>query len=136
MSGVATVLFALAAYGTVAFPFVTAVVLWRTPPGLRRRRALLAAAWWSAFCVVAAVGRLPTDDGYYSPNHVTYWSHTSDGERLTMVVLLVVAASIAIAALLAARRAPPVPATALLLTAAAWLADVIMLVYAVGLGLH
>jgi len=136
LSGVATVLFALAAYGTVAFPFVTAVVLSRTPPGLRRRRALLAAAWWSAFCVVAAVGRLPTDDRYYSPNHVTYWSHMSDGERLTMVVLLVVVASIAIAALLAARRARPVPATALLLTAAAWLADVIMLVYSVGLGLH
>ena len=41
LSGVAAVLFALAAYGTVAFPFVTAVVLWRTPPELRRRRALL-----------------------------------------------------------------------------------------------
>lgn len=129
-------LFALAAYGTVAFPIALAVALWRAPPEARGRRALLAAGWWSALCVAAAAGRLPTDDGYYSPNHVTYWSHMSDGERLTMVVLLVVAATVAFAALLAARRGRPLPATALLLTAAAWLADVSMLVYSVGLGLH
>jgi hypothetical protein len=136
LSGVATVLFALAAYGTLAFPVVIAGVLWRTPPGGRGHRALLAAGWWSAFCAAAAAGRLATEDGYYSPNHVTYWSHMSDGERLTMVVLLGVAASLALTALLAARRARRGPATALLLTAAAWLADVIMLVYSVGLGLH
>jgi hypothetical protein len=136
LSRIATVLFALGAYGTVAFPFAIAAVLWRTSPGMRGRRALLAAGCWSAFCVVAAAGRLATDDGYYSPNHVTYWSHMSDDERLTMVVLLVVAATMALAALVAARRRRPLPATALLLAGAAWPADVIVLVYSVGLGLH
>jgi len=75
MNDIAIWLFAAAVYGTLAFPFVLGVAAWRAPAGRRRRRALVVTGWWVAFCVVAGVGRLFTNDGYYSPDHITYWEH-------------------------------------------------------------
>ena len=94
------------------------------------------AGWWVAFCVVAGVGRLFTNDGYYSPDHITYWEHSSDGVRRGAVLLLLAAGAAAAIALAAARRRPTGLVTAAAVVGIAWSIDVAMLVWAVGLGVH
>ena len=136
MNDIAIWLFAAAAYGTVAFPFVVGVAAWRAPAGRRRRRALVVTGWWVAFCVVAGVLRLFTNDGYYSPDHITYWEHSSDGVRRGAVLLLIAAGSAAAIALAAARRRSTGLVTAAAVVGIAWSIDVAMLVWAVGLGVH
>jgi len=136
MNDIAIWLFAGAVYGTLAFPFVLGVVAWRAPAGRRRRRALTIAGWWVAFCVVAGVMRLFTNDGYYSPDHITYWEHSSDGVRQVAVLLLIAAGSAAAVALAAARRESTGLAAAAAVVGVTWTIDVAMLVWAVGLGVH
>jgi len=136
MNDIAIWLFAAAVYGTLAFPFVLGVAAWRAPAGRRRRRALVVTGWWVAFCVVAGVGRLLTDDGYYSPDHITYWEHSSDGVRRGAVLLLLAAGAAAAIALAAARRKSTGLVTAAAVVGVAWSIDVAMLVWAVGLGVH
>jgi len=132
----ATALFVLAAYGTLAFPLVLGVVAWRTAPGKRVRRSLAITAGWIGLCVVAGVGRLRSDDAYYSPQHVSHWAHATAGERRAIVVLLLVAAAAAVGALAASRRERTHPAGAVAAITVAWLIDVLMLAYSVSLGLH
>ena len=136
MNDIAIWLFAGAVYGTLAFPFVLGVAAWRAPAGRRRRRALVVTGWWVAFCVVAGVGRLFTDDGYYSPDHITYWEHSSDGVRRGAVLLLLAAGAAAAIALAAARRRSTGLVTAAAVVGVTWTIDVAMLVWAVGLGVH
>jgi len=136
MNDIATWLFAAAVYGTLAFPFVLGVAAWRAPAGKRRRRALTIAGWWVAFCVVAGVARLFTHGGYYSPDHITYWEHSSDGVRQVAVLLLLAAGSAAAVALAAGRRTSTGLVTAAAVVGVAWTIDVVMLVWAVGLGVH
>jgi hypothetical protein len=97
-------LFGFALYGTVLMPVVLPVVVWQAPPG-RHGRRLLTFAWaWAAACAVAGGARLASNDGYYSPNHVTYWAHSTTRERWG-VVLLLLATLAAAGAVLAFRRA-------------------------------
>src|SRR6476659_9381364 len=116
MNDIAIWLFAGAVYGTLAFPFVLGVVAWRAPAGRR--------------------GRLVTNDGYYSPDHITYWEHSSDGVREVAVLLLIAAGSAAAVALTAARRKSTGLAAAAAVVGVTWTIDVAMLVWAVGLGVH
>ena len=136
MNDIAIWLFAAAVYGTLAFPFVVGVAAWRAPAGRRRRRALVVTGWWVAFCVVAGVGRLFTNDGYYSPDDITYWEHSSDGVRQVAVLLLIAAGSAAAVGLAAARRKSTGLAAAAAVVGVTWTIDVAMLVWAVGLGVH
>jgi len=85
---------------------------------------------------VAGVGRLLTDDGYYAPDHITYWEHSSDGVRRGAVLLLLAAGSAAALALAAAPRRSTGLLTAAAVVGVAWSIDVAMLVWSVGLGLH
>ena len=136
MQGVARGIFASAISGTLALPVALGVVAWRMQPGKRARRMLALAGGWIAVCVLAAVVRLATDDAYYQPQHVTYWSQTSSGERRVIVGLLVAAAVAATSALALSRSTRPSRSAAVAVIAVAWLVDVVMLADAVLLGLH
>jgi hypothetical protein len=107
MQVVAPWLFVVAVYGTLVMPVVLPIVAWSGRQGARGRRLLAASGGWIAVCTLAGVLRLFTDDGYYSPDHVTFWSATT-GEARHGVVLLLAASAAASAALLAYRvgRAP------------------------------
>jgi hypothetical protein len=126
--------FVIAVYGTLAMPIVLAVAARRSPPSRRARVLLCAAAGWVALCAVAGVARLATEDGYYAPNHVTFWEHSSDGER-QLLVLLILATALAAIALFVMRRRTSLPA-AVALASGALAATLVMLVVSVALGLH
>jgi hypothetical protein len=105
MQALAQWLFVIAVYGTLLMPVVLAVAAWSAPRGDRGRRLLAVAGGWTALCTLAGVLRLVTDDGYYSPDHVTFWSATTAAARHDLVLLLA-ATTAASAALLAFRRGP------------------------------
>ena len=102
MQTVARWLFVIALYGTVLMPVVLPAVAWSAPPGGRGRRLLAFAGGWIALCTLAGVARLFTDDSYYSPDHVTFWSHATAAAQRD-VVLLLAATAAASAALLVSR---------------------------------
>jgi hypothetical protein len=130
MQSAARWLFVLAVYGTLLMPVVLPAVAASAPRGARGRRLLVFAGGWIALCAVAGVVRLFTDDGYYAPDHVTFWAHSTDAARRAIALLLAATAA-ASAALLgfragwAPRMVTPVLVVvsgALLLAAAAGLA--------------
>jgi hypothetical protein len=132
---VADWMFLIAGLGTLAFPLVMAIALWVAPPGRRARRLLLGTGAWAAFCAVATVARLVTEDAYYLPQHITHWAHADPDTRRTMVAWIVTAAAAAVAALVLSRLRPST-ATAAAVGVAAWLVCVPMLAYSISLGLH
>jgi hypothetical protein len=141
MDAAAPWLFAIAVYGTLLTPVVLPAVAWSAPRGARERRLLAAAGGWIVICTLAGVARLFADDSYYSPDHVSLWSVTTDTARHAMVLLLA-ATSLASAALFA-HRAGRVPRAVtpllvvasglLLLAATAGLADGTARVVLIGL---
>ena len=132
---VADWMFLIAALGTLAFPLVMGMTVWVAPPGRRARRLLLGTGAWVAFCAVATVARLVTEDAYYLPQHITHWAHADPDTRRTMVAWIVTAAAAAVAALVLSRLRPS-PSTAAAVGVAAWLVCVPMLAYSISLGLH
>jgi len=103
MQSLARWLFVLAIYGTLLMPVVLPAIAASAPRGARGRRLLAFAGGWIALCTVAGVVRLVTDDSYYSPDHVTFWAHTTDAAHHAIVLLL--AATAAASAALFAFRA-------------------------------
>lgn len=136
MQGAADWLFVAALYGTLGFGIVLGAVAWRTRPGARTPRLLAVAGAWLLLCAVAGTGRLATDDGYYSPNHVTYWAHSSTSERETAALLLLATGAAGLVLLAAARRHGVRAGIAAALIGAGWVLDVAMIVFSIGLGLH
>ena len=128
-------MFLIAVWGTLAFPLLMGLAVWVATPGRRARRLLLGTGAWVAFCAVATVARLVTDDAYYLPQHLTHWAHSDPDTRRTMVAWIVTAAGAAVAALVLSRLRPS-PATAAAVGIAAWLVSVPMLAYSISLGLH
>jgi len=136
LGDLATGLFVLAVYGSLAFPVALGVVAWRTAPETRARRSLAITAAWIGLCVVAGVGRLSSDDAYYSPKHVTDWAYATADERRAIVLFLLAAGAAAVVALAVSRREQIRPVVAVALISVSWLIDVLMLAYSVSLGLH
>jgi hypothetical protein len=102
MQSLARWLFVIAIYGTLLMPVLLPAVAWSAPRGRRGQRLLTFTGGWIGLCTLAGVARLFTDDSYYSPDHVTFWAHTTDTAQHA-VVLLLAATTAASAALLAFR---------------------------------
>jgi hypothetical protein len=132
---VADWMFLIAVLGTLAFPLAMGIATWLAPPGRRAHRLLLGTGAWVAFCALAAIARLVTEDAYYLPQHITHWAHADPDTRRTMVVWIVTAAAAAVVALVLSRLRPSTP-TAAAVGIATWLICVPMLAYSISLGLH
>ena len=128
--------FALAFYGTVAFPVALGVAIWRTSSGQRTLRSLTITGGWLAYCFLAGIVRLATRDGYYTPAHVTYWDHSTTDERRTAVILLILTAVASSATLIARYRNLASPRTASGLIVIGWVTGVALVAYLSALGLH
>jgi hypothetical protein len=124
-----------AADGTIVMPILLAVMAWRSPPGLRMRRLLLVTGTWLAVCVLAGVVRLATNDAYYSPRQVTYWAHSTSGERRIAAGLLL-ATGLAAAVTFGMARRRSGTGGGLAVIGGALLTTLVMLGDSVALGLH
>jgi hypothetical protein len=128
--------FGAAVVGTLAYPFVVGLMSWLAPAGLRTRASLFVAGGWLAFCIVAGVARLASDDAYFSPNHVSYWAQAAPADRRAIVALLAATAAVAVLAIaLGAMRARR-PGIAVILVSAGWLIAAAAMANLLALGLH